>query len=307
LPLLLALASLPCAALAAGPRKEPPRRELRHRVVTIDDASATALPEIHVAGGTPTILSFEGPLKPGGAILADVTDLFLPLQQLGRAVIVVPKADLAPGRPVPMTVSLEDGSILTFKLVSVPAEADVQVEVVVKLVARAPVDSALALRSSVAELRGELDQCRASGGAAGVAKLASLVLEDPLGAPRPLERHKVHRMDRQNRLLVEVRAAYRILGLTYLVLTVENRDASKPWVLDRAAVSVENAGGTAELKVQSFLTERESLPPAGAESEGKVVVVFSPPSSQAGERERVTLSLFERGGARNVKLEGIDL
>jgi hypothetical protein len=99
------------------------KRELRRRAITIDDRNITSVPEIHVAGGTPTILTFEVPLKDGGALLADVRGLFYPPTQTDRTVMLVPKSDLT--RPEPLNVSLADGTVLTFKLLTVPNEADV--------------------------------------------------------------------------------------------------------------------------------------------------------------------------------------
>ena len=40
-----------------------PKRELRRRTLTINDANANSVAEIHVAGGVPTTLVFEIPFK----------------------------------------------------------------------------------------------------------------------------------------------------------------------------------------------------------------------------------------------------
>jgi hypothetical protein len=130
-----------CAAVAwavAGAADAAEKRELRRRALTIDDASLTSVPEIRVAGGTPTILTFEVPVKDGGAVLADVRGVFFPPTQTDRTVMLVPKSDLS--RPEPLNVSLADGTVLTFKLVTVPGEADVQVDVSVALRERASPD-----------------------------------------------------------------------------------------------------------------------------------------------------------------------
>src|SRR5690348_16918259 len=73
--------------VCAGDALAADKRELRRRTITIDDASLTSVPEIRVAGGTPTILTFEVPVKEGGAVLADVRGVFYPPTQTDRTVM----------------------------------------------------------------------------------------------------------------------------------------------------------------------------------------------------------------------------
>jgi hypothetical protein len=153
----------PEGAEAAADPKAPARRELRRRTLTIDDQTLGSLPELHVAGGSATLLTFEIPVRENGAIITDTGGLFHPPTQTDRTVILVPKVDLA--RPVALSVTLSDRTVLSFKLVSVPRQADVQVDVVLALKSRASPDSAQALRTTIEQLRGELDECQASSGA----------------------------------------------------------------------------------------------------------------------------------------------
>ncbi|WP_242343635.1 MULTISPECIES: DUF2381 family protein [Anaeromyxobacter] len=305
----LALAVLvtvaPAAALAAGNAK-PARadgasmkRELRRRSLSINDRNVSSLPEIHVAGGIATILSFQVPLRDGGAFIADVNGLMNPLSQSERFVVLVPKKDLR--APLPLNVSLADGTVLTFKLLTVATDADAQVDVVLDLQKHAAPDSAAALKASLISVRAQLDECQAGSATAGVAKIASLFIQQNLDAPHAFERHAVRGGDKQSRLLVEARWAYRLLGMTYLVLTVENRDPSKSWVLDRAEVKLRGSSSV-DVKVLSIQAELAALPPDVAE---KLVVAFATPPQTA--RQKVSLSLFERDGSRHVVLEGLEL
>jgi uncharacterized protein (TIGR02268 family) len=285
--------------VAAAPEvKAPARRELRRRTLTIDDQTLGSLPEIHVAGGSATILTFEIPVRENGALIADTRGLFHQPTQTDKTVILVPKVDLS--QPAALSVTLSDGTVLSFKLVSVPKEADVQVDVVLALRSRASPDSAQALRTTIEQLRGELDECQASSESAGAAKLAALLLGQTLEEPQTFDRHALSGADKQSRLLVEGRWIYRLVGLTYLVFTVENRDPTKPWVLDRAEVKLTGAGDAIDVRVLATATEVPLLAPG---QEGKVVVAFKTPTQTTSHRYTVTF--VEKDGGRRVVLEGL--
>jgi uncharacterized protein (TIGR02268 family) len=296
LALLAAFAAL-CGA-AAVDAQAGDRRELRRRTITIDDASLSSVPEIRVAGGTPTILTFEVPVKEGGAVLADVRGVFYPPTQTDRTVMLVPKSDLE--RPQPLNVSLADGTVLTFKLVSVPTEADVQVDVTVALKQRAKPDSAAALRMLNEQLRGELDECRDGAANTGATKLAALLLTQSLDQPQTFERRPLHAGDKQSRLLVQGRWVYRMLGLTYMIFTVENRDPQRSWVLDRVEVRLTGAGEAVDVKVVAAQPELPILPSGTGE---RVVVAFEAPPMSPSQRFKV--SFHEKDGPRLVALENI--
>ena len=283
----------------SGPETAPVKRELRRRSLTITDGNVSSLPEIHVAGGTATILSFQVPLRDGGAFIADVKGLMNPLSQSERFVVLVPKKDLVDA--LPLNISLADGNVLTFKLLTSATDADAQVDVVFDLQKSTAPESAAALKTSLVSVRAQLDDCQAGSATAGVAKIASLFMQQNLDSPHAFERHAIHGGDKQSRLLVEARWVYRLLGMTYLVVTVENRDPAKPWVLDRAEVKL-LGGSSVDVKVLSVQAELTTLPPDAAE---KVVVAFATPPQTA--RQKVSLSLLEKEGARHVVLDGLDL
>ncbi len=295
-PLLVTSALL--ASSVASQANAAERRELRRRTITIDDETLTSVPEIRVAGGTPTILTFEVPVKDGGAVLADVRGVFYPPTQTDKTVMLVPKADLA--RPEPLNVSLADGTVLTFKLTTVPKEADVQVDVTLALRERAKPDSAGALRMVNEQLRGELDECRDGAANAGASKVAALLLAQSLDQPQAFERRALHAGDKQSRLLVEGRWAYRLMGLTYLIFTVENRDPRRSWVLDRAEVRLTGGGDAVDVKVLAAIPELAILPPDTSE---RLVVAFETPPQSPSQRYKVVLR--EKDGVRLVALEGL--
>jgi uncharacterized protein (TIGR02268 family) len=302
------LSGAPLEAASAPPSKKSVRepskavrsRELRRRTLTLDDTSVTMLPELHVAGGTATVLTFQVPIEEGGVFPGAVKDLFYPLAQTDKTVIIVPKADLT--APVPVSVSLKDGTVLSFKCLSVAQDADAQVDVILALRARASQESAAGLKGIIGQLRGQLDECKATSGDAGAQKLAALLLTQSLDQPQAFERHQLHAAERQNRLLVEARWAYRLLGLTYVVLTVENRDPERPWVLDRAEVTLTGAAENADVQVKSAVAEYPSLI---SDTSERVVVSFPTPALSRGQK--VTLTLHEKDGGRRVALERLEL
>ena len=287
------------AAPAAAPSKP---RELKKRHIVVNDQNSDLIPEVHVAAGVPTTLVFSQ--KVLRAQLADVAGLMFPATVHGTEVILAAKQDLPQGAVLPMTVGLSDNTLLSFQLTSVAAEVDLQVEIEVEIEKNAAADSPQALRILNAQLRGQLDECQANTSSAGAAHIAALVLKQAQDTASPLMRtfegHSVHALDKQSRLLVEATYLYRLFGLSYLVMTVENRDPSKTWILERPELKLAGGRETSDVHVVTFDTDlKGGLPPGEQE---KVVVVFDTPQQQlVGQRYSVVL--YEKGGGRHVRLD----
>jgi len=276
------------------------KRALKRRSLLVTDANFNEVQVIHVAAGVPTTISFRQPLRPESVILADTTNAFLPVKATETSIVLIPKRDLGQRSMTTLTVTLADSTILPLVLTTVPGEADIGVDINVVLVKQAPPESAAVLRASVGQLRGELDECRADQGSAGIAKLASLVLQQDISRPQVFERHDLRRRDKQERLLVDVRQAYRIFGQTYLVVTLENRDPSRTWVLDHPELTVVNGSQSMDVQVASFQVDTVAIAP---NETGKVVVAFQTPPQ--GNGNSFNLQLLEKNGSRHVKLEGL--
>ncbi len=290
------LASVPVAF--AAERAPGGRREMRHRTLTIDDQSLVSLPEIHVAGGAATLLTFQVPVKEGGTFLSSSQGSFYAPTQTEKTVILVPKVDLA--EPASVSVSLADGTVISFKLTSVPTDSDVQVDVALNLKNRAAPESAVALRIALDQVRGQLDECLAGSANTGAVKLAALLVAQGVDGEQVFDRHPLHGGDKQSRLLVQARWAYRLLGLTYLVFTVENRDPQRPWVFARAEVKVTGGSASTDVKVLAAATEVQSLAP---DTEERLVVAFATPT--LAPDQKLSVALFEKDGSRRVVLEGL--
>jgi len=278
------------------------KRALKRRSLLVTDANFNEVQVVHVAAGVPTTLSFRQPLRPESVILADVTNAFLPVKATESSIVLIPKRDLGQRAMTTLTVTLADGTILPLLLTTVPGEADIGVDISVALVRQAPPEAASVLKASLLELRSELDECRADQGTAGIAKLTSLVLQQDLSRPQVFERHELHRRDKQERLLVDVRAAYRIFGHTYLVVTLENRDPSRAWVLDRPELSVTGGSQSIDVQVAAYQMDAAAIAP---NETGKLVVAFQTPPQGSGNT--LSLQLLEKNGSRHVRLDGLSL
>jgi uncharacterized protein (TIGR02268 family) len=297
--IFLALVLLMTIGDARAASKPAPHRELRRRALTIDDRNVSSVPEIHVGSGISTVLTFGAPLQDGGAFIADRHNLMDYITQTDRSVVLVPKRDLS--APVVLNVSLADRSVLTFKLLSTGQAVDVHVDVSVALEKSGTPESLANVKAALEETRAQLSECQASSHG-GIAKLAAVLALNDLESPQTFERRRVTGGDKQSRLLVEARWVYRLLGTTFVVLNVANRDASRAWVLDRAGVRLAGPGSKTDVRVLTAATELPELPPEG---EGKVVVAFTTP--QRAQGQRLTLALFEKDGARHVTLDDLDL
>ena len=300
IPLLALLAGrlVPAEALAGA----PVRRELRRRPLQVTDATSTMVPEVHVAAGVPTTLAFHVAIKPDAVLVADTAGVFPErTRATSTSVLLTPRSDLPASAVATLTVTLADGTILPFLLTTVPGEADLQVDVDVALQARQAPESAGAL-AVVSQLQQKLDECSSTAGNAGVQKVATLVSQQDLEKPQAFQRYDIHRLTRQNQLLVEAKQAYRLFGVTYLVLTVQNRSASKAWVFDRAEVAVQGGGATEDLKVSAAVAEMVALQPDETE---RLVIAFLTPNQSA--THRFVLSLHEKDGNRHVRLDDVAL
>lgn len=296
------LVALTLLALAAAPPKAAPapaKTETIRRTLEITDTNAGVMYDVFVTLGTPTTIAFQVPIKDNGALLADVAGLYHPTLLTEKTITLVPKKDPGLGTTT-LNITLTDGTMLPFRLLPAKTTTDLQVDVVLRLEKQAAPESATVLKSSVTQLRAQLDECQSSAGAAGLTKVAALVLAQDFSKPTAftVERRDIHFLDKQQRLLVEAKHLYRLFGTVYLVLTVQNRDGSKIWVLDRPEVT----SGSTEIKLATFTSDLSALPPDEVQ---KLVIGFTPPTEAPGQR--VTIKLLERNGTRHVTLEDIAL
>ncbi|ATB31405.1 hypothetical protein MEBOL_004868 [Melittangium boletus DSM 14713] len=100
----------------------------RHRSVHVSLEPGGGLPEIHVAGGTATLVSVGAPLADGGPVLDDARGRVRLVPVEGAAFLLLPAADLPVGERLRLTVPLARGDSLQFALTSVEDEVDTEVK-----------------------------------------------------------------------------------------------------------------------------------------------------------------------------------
>ena len=286
---LLALLAIAAPLTAEG-------RRLRHRPITVTDASES-VPTLHVAPGYATVLVFQAPTK-DATFARSAGALFQRVARTDRTVVVVPKQVVR--KPVALSVAMADGTILTFAFVTVPNEVDAQVDVTVAVGTSS--DSPAALKAEVASLRAQLDECQGTSEKAGAAKIAALILAQGLDTPQAFETHALRGADRQSRLLVQARRRYRLVGLTFVVLSVDNRDPQRSWVLGNPVVRMTGGKDEVELAVVTYASELQELPP---DKEERVVVAFKTPGA-VGPDHRLSIALPEKDGGRRAELKGLE-
>src|SRR3954470_14539905 len=251
----------PSPPLPGTSEPAPARRSPVQRTISITDENLSTVPEIHVAADWPTTLVFATPLaKDSQAVmLAQPGHEFAPPKFTDTSVILVPRKDLPAKGGAALTVTLSDGNILSFKLSTSPGEVDIRVDVQLKLAKRAAPDSPEALKATLEQLRGQVEECQATAGSAGVSKIAALVLSE--NTPEAVELRKIGKSDKQSRMLVTARYEYRVFGYTFLVLEIQNRDDAKIWELDGADVKLLGAAQAQDVQVASATMDPSAIEP----------------------------------------------
>jgi len=160
-------------------------RQVKNRVIAFSDENRASVPEVHLAKGIPTTLVFPLNINEAATRLADSQRLIYKPQFFKNTAVLSPKSDLPAGALIPLTVGLDDGTLLSFVLRTVPFEADFQVTVEVKFQREVSPDSVEGLKQTIAQMQSRLDECQANAGSSGVSQIAALVLsQEPQSPPR---------------------------------------------------------------------------------------------------------------------------
>ncbi|WP_395857833.1 DUF2381 family protein [Cystobacter fuscus] len=131
--MLLLLASVP---VFAGDRSAG--RMSRQRTVRVSAGASEAPSEVHVAGGTPTLVSLDERLAPEGPRLQNEHGHVRLIAVEGSSFLILPSEDLPKGERLLVSVPLARGGLLSLALSSVRDEVDTQVGLL--LHAPAPVE-----------------------------------------------------------------------------------------------------------------------------------------------------------------------
>lgn len=300
---VFALASAPKGAkVAAATAKKPAAAEAPgtggDRTITVTDA--TTLAEIKLAPPSQTTtLTFPIDVQPESVAITDPKKRVSVLAQ-GAVLVLLTREALPAGASVTATLTLVDGTQLTFALLGTTGAFDRYVRVEVALKERAAADSTQRLKTQLQETQARLDECVQGGADEGIKRLGASILQHDLEKSDvwTVEKRAFRSgIDKQNRLLVETQFLFRLFELTYLVFTIENRDPTKTWVLERAELAAVGNGSRVDVKVTSVEQALNAIPPGES---SKVVVAFRMPQLSAGQT--FTLKLTEKNGTRHFEL-----
>ena len=111
----------------ASAQERPAGRMSRSRALQLPRELNGALPEVHVAGGTATVVSVDAPLAPEGPRLQDEQGRFRLVPLEGATFIVLPATDVPEGEHPRLSVPLQSGEVLDLTLVSIRDEVDTEV------------------------------------------------------------------------------------------------------------------------------------------------------------------------------------
>lgn len=294
--------SVAARAADSGTSATPPAtrpRQLERR--TVESSSDGTVVELHVAAGMPTTVVLPRPARGGRAFLgADPSALFPP-QVDGATVVLLPKRDLDEGELASLTVPLEGGTVVAFRLSTAPTTADLTVTV------REPEagPQGPTVTAQLADARAELDECREGTSQQGVEKLAALILhkDQTAAAAFTAERHPIHRLDTQSRVRVEAKAVFRLFDLTFLVLHLENRDPARAWLFGSAQVALRGPNGRSQ--DGRVLAATHEFTALAAGEGGDVVLALSLPARGAADTVRVVLA--DKAAERRVVLDEVPL
>jgi hypothetical protein len=202
--------------------------------------------------------------------------------------------------PVNLNVTMADGTVVSFALVSARLEREVDVQIDVKIALRTATDSVVSLKAEIEALSAKLKECQGTG----ASRIAEIILAQNLDSPQAFDTHALRGSDKQNRLRMHAHRVYRLFSQTYVVLSVENRDPDRNWVLAKPVVRLTGGGQDVELKVGAWQTDLSELPPG--DTAQRIVIAFETPQN-VGPRQRLAIALLEKDGARRIELRDLDL
>lgn len=286
--------------MGTGAAAQTSARELRSRRVVLSGSSAESIPELRVALGVVTTMTFEDAVIDARELHLEGRGSRVKLVDVGEhSVVLKPLVELARGERLLLQVPFADGKAptqATFALVSHPAEVDSQVEVIREARSAEACQGELAdAKAQLAQKDAELEALRARAAASGPAGLifAGLLGNEGVTAvrfmvpPSPDVRHGL-------RATGQRAMSFRAAKWTAVAVEVENI-GEQPWQPRTAMlVSVKTSRPIAGTSISM---EKQQLGPGES---ALVVVETEPPSESAGEEFR--LELFGADGGRDLSI-----
>lgn len=290
--------------MGTGAAAQPQARELRSRRVVLSSSSAESVPEIRVATGVLTTLSFEDSSIDARALQLEGQGSRVKLLDAGEHTVVLkPLVEPGRGERILLVVPFTDGRAptqATFALVSHPAEVDSQVEVVREAQSAEACQAELAdAQARLAEKDAELQSLRARSAANGPAGLILAGLLDVEGVKAAYSDPVASSLTQGALRLAgwDGVLGFRAAAWAAVAVRVQNT-GEHPWA--PGGVKLISTKTSRPVAGASIRMEKQQLAPG----ESTLVVVETVlPSASAGEL--FTLEMFGADGARDLSISGV--
>lgn len=281
-------------------------RELKSRRVVLSGSFAASVPEIRVAPGVLTTLSFEDTAIDARALQLEGRGSRVKLVGADEHTVVLkPLVELGKGERMLLVVPFTDGRAptqATFALVSHPAEVDSQVEVVREAHSAEACQAELAdAQARLAEKDAELQTLRARAAANGPAGLilAGLLTEEGVKVARSHVGASPATQEALRVAGVGGVLSFRAAAWVAVAVRVQNTGAH-PWSPGSAKLT--SMKTSRPVAGASISMEKQQLGPGES---SVVVVVTEQPSKSAGEF--FTLELFGADGGRALSINDVEV
>jgi uncharacterized protein (TIGR02268 family) len=265
-------------------------RQMRQRHITLSAENPATMHGLHVAAGTATVLLFDSPVLPASLELGASRERFERIDITERALILLPRLELAPHERIPLTVRFADGHFphrATFALTTEPGEVDLQVRVF---------RTALAPEALVEQLGAVQARCEDSG------RFSNLLFTRDLGngiVAEQLSSRVTGDEDSPLLHVVDLRA-FVAPGLMALAVTLVLAEGQPGWRPGRVEVLDEK---TAEqVPVRAADLDVQELRPGVL---GRFVLELR--TSPTSTAERIRINVHEQGGSRTLEMTGVSL
>ncbi|MCP3103003.1 DUF2381 family protein [Myxococcus sp. K15C18031901] len=271
-------------AAVAGEAALEPKMRKRHITLAADTPERTHV--VAVAGDTATVLLFDSPLVPSSVEVGASRERFERLEVTERALVLMPREDLAPRERVLVSVRFADGLMpqrLQLALVSDPATLDLQLRV-----SRTPL-APEALQQRVLDLA---RRCEETGG------FGAVLHTQDLGGALTQGSFIVESFDGVATLQPQVSGGRVFRSTSFAALEVHLTQPSDaaPWRLER--IELEHRG--ARLRIHPL---QEEVPMHRPRAAGRILLEVPAPEALA-DGAQLVLHLFDGETSRHVTVRG---
>jgi uncharacterized protein (TIGR02268 family) len=274
-------------ALAARAQPAGPDRRAQERRIVLPCSDHMPASDLFVAGGRPTAVQFEFPLRQEAVRLSGELRHIVPPQISGEHLLLFPAEDVKPGERAELTVEMPHGGPARLTLSSPPDRTDV----VVKVVRNA--EGLPDANECVRQMGEALAEYQKLDAIAGVTALLEDVFKRALVGQKLRWRAEMMMPKDVGELSLTWGVMYLAGDVIYLAVAVQPRVGTAPWTLERAVLKRSGEGEGDVLAIRSGESAARRTTATVYALAGRL---------PAGTRGPLSLELVARDG-RNLELE----